>query len=110
MLTKAMLDFRIEKDGTKVVLNNAKKTVRKTTKTNNTQSELIGISEQLKKEAVKEQKSVKQVNTSKKENSSKEVVKKQFNPFNLIWIISLVVLIIYIVYRIYKKLPLLPKF
>jgi len=100
--------FIIEKDGTKVVLNNTKKVYKKTTQKNNTHYELVNNIDELKKETVKEQKAVKQSNTSKKENSSKEVAKKAFNPFNLLWFI-IPLLIIYVFYRIYKKLPLVPK-
>lgn len=64
--------FIIEKDGTKTVLSNIKKTVKKTIQKNNTQTQKSGNSEFMQKEAVKEQKSVKQVNTSKKENKSKQ--------------------------------------
>lgn len=94
--------FIIEKDGTKVVLKNTKKVYKKTTQKNNTQSQIFGNSEQVKKETVKEQKAVKQVNTSKKENSVKKVDKKAFNPFNLLWLIIPIGLI-YFLYRQYKK-------
>lgn len=102
--------FVIGKDGTKVVLNNAKKIVRKTTQKNNTKTELFGNSEQLKKEAVKEQKVIKQESISKKEKSSKELDKKQYNPFNLILFGSIGLLFLWCIYRFYKKLPLVPKF
>jgi len=102
--------FVIEKDGTKVILNNTKKIVRKTTQKNNTQSELIGNSEQLKKDTYKEQKAVKQVIASKKENNSKQIDKKAFNPAKSIIIVFIMILVLYVIYRIYKKLPLLPKF
>lgn len=94
--------FIVEKDGIKTVLKNTTKTVRTEHKKNNTQSELIGNSEQLKKETVKKQKAVKQVNTSKKENSVKKVDKKAFNPLNLLWLIIPIALI-YFLYRQYKK-------
>lgn len=94
--------FIIEKDGTKVVLNNTKKVYKKTTQKNNTQSDIIKNIDEVKKEAVKEQKSIKQVNTSKKENSVKKVDKKAFNPLNLFWLIIPIALI-YFLYRQYKK-------
>lgn len=97
-------------DGKKTILNNSKKTTKTETKKNNTQSESKTDIQETQKEAVKEQKAAKQSNTYKKENSVKNVEKKQYNPFNLIWIGSLVLLVIYIAYRIYKKLPLVPKF
>lgn len=101
--------FVIEKDGTKVILNNAKKIVRKTTQNNNTKSELVNNIDELKKETVKEQKAVKQVVESKKQNSSKQIDKKAFSPFNLLWLL-IPIGIIYVFYRIYKKLPLVSKF
>lgn len=97
-----------ESDGTKTVLNNTKKTVEETIKRNNIQTQLSGNTEQVIKEAVKEQKAVKQVNTSKKGNSAKNIDRKAFNPLNLLWFI-MPLLIIYVFYRIYKKLPLIPK-
>lgn len=101
--------YVIEKDGTKVILNNSKKTVKTETKKNNTQSELVNKTDELKNEVIHEQKAVKQVTVSKKENNSKEIDKKAFSPFNLLWLL-IPALIIYIFYRIYKKLPLVPKF
>lgn len=98
--------YVIEKDGTKVVLNNSKKIVKTETKKNNTQSELFGKTEQLKKEADKEQRAVEQLNVSTKENNSKEVKKEPFNVLNLLWLLIPIALI-YIFYRIYKKLPII---
>jgi len=100
--------FVIEKDGTKLILNNAKKIVRKTTQNNNTKTELVNNIDEFKKEAVKEQKAVKQVVESKKQNSSKQIDKKAFSPFNLLWLL-IPIGIIYVFYRICKKLPLFPK-
>jgi FtsZ-interacting cell division protein ZipA len=98
--------YVIEKDGTKTVLSNAKKIVKKETKKNNTQSELVSKTDELKKESVKEKKAVKQSSASKKENSSKEVKKEPFNWFNMLWFL-IPIAIIYIFYRIYKKLPII---
>lgn len=98
--------YIIEKDGTKVVLNNSKKIVKTETKKNNTQTEQFGKTEQLKKEYEKEQKTIEQANVSTKENSSKEVKKEPFNVLNLFWLIIPIALI-YIFYRIYKKLPII---
>lgn len=101
--------FVIEKDGTKVILNNANKTVKKITQKNNTKSQTFGNSELVQKEVVKEQKKTIQVNTSKKENKSKEVDKKAFNPLWLLLFVP-ILLVLWFVYRKYKQLPLLPKF
>lgn len=100
--------FIIEKDGTKVVLNNSSKIYKKTTQKNNAKIELLEKFEELKKEASKEQKSIKQVNTSKKENSSKQVEKEAFNWFQLLWLL-LPAFIIYWAWRKYKQLTLFPK-
>jgi len=100
--------FVIEKDGTKVVLNNAKKIVRKTTQKNNTITASNTETQESKKETSKEQKAVKEVTASKKENISKQIDKKAFSPFNLLWFL-IPIGIIYVFYRIYKKLPLVPK-
>jgi len=100
--------YVINPDGSKTVFGNAKKTVKKTTKKNNTKSELVSKTDELKKETEHEQKDVKAVTVSKKENSSKQIDKKAFSPFNLLWFI-IPICIIYVFYRIYKKLPLVPK-
>ncbi len=101
--------FVIEKDGTKVILNNANKTVKKTTQKNNTKSQTFGNSELVKNEAVKEQKRTIEVNTSKKENKSKEIDKKAFNPLWLLLFVP-ILLVSWFVYRKYKQLPFVPKF
>lgn len=101
--------FVIEKDGTKVILNNANKTVKKTTQKNNTKSQTFGNSELVQNETIKEQKNTIQVNTSKKENKSKEVDKNAFNPWQLLFFIP-ILLILWFVYRKYKQLPFIPKF
>ena len=101
--------FIIEKDGTKTVLNNSTKTVRKVTNKNNTNTQTAYNTAEVKKEAVKEQKAINNTITSKKENSSKAIEKKQFNPFELLWLI-IPLLIIYWAYRKYKNLPFVPKF
>jgi len=95
--------YVIEKDGTKVVLNNVKKIVKTETKKNNTQTELVNKTDELKKEAEKEQKSVDQVNTSTKENKSKKAEKEPFNLFNPLWFL-IPIAVIYYFYRKYKNL------
>lgn len=95
--------YIIEKDGTKFVLGNSKKTVKTETKKNNIQTEQFGKTEQLKKEAEKEQKSVEQVNTSTKENKSKKAEKEPFNWLNLFWFL-IPIAVIYYFYRKYKNL------
>lgn len=101
--------FVIEKDGTKVVLNNTQKTYKKTIQKNNLKTETEKHIDSVKKEVSKEQKSVKQVNTSKKENKSKQVEKEPFNWISLRWFL-IPALALYLSYRIYKRLPLVPKF
>lgn len=99
----------IDSNGKKTILNNSKKTTKTATKKNNIQSESKTDIQETQKEAVKEQKAIKQLNTSKKENSVKNIKKKQFNPFELLYLI-IPLLIIWIAYRKYKQLPLVPKF
>jgi len=101
--------FIIENDGTKVVLNNVKKTVKKTTQNNNTAVVKESLTTESKKEAVSEQKAVAKINTSNKETKEKQVDKKQFNPFFSICIVAIGLILIWCVYRFYKKLPLVPK-
>lgn len=91
--------FVIEKDGTKVVLNNAKKIVRKTTQNNNTKTELVNNIDELKKEAVKEQKAIKQKEVSVKENSSKEIERKVIPWYYFIIVLA----VLGIIYWILKK-------
>jgi len=101
--------YIIEKDGTKTVLNNASKTIRKVSKKNNAQTQTASNTTEVKKEAVKEQKAIKQVNTYKKENSSKAIDKKQFNVVPLVLVISFIVIALWFIYRKYKNLPFVPK-
>lgn len=101
--------FVIEKDGTKVVLNNVKKTVRKTTQKNNMAVVSNIESTENKNNSFKEQKKVKQANTSKKKIKPKQIYKKQFNPFVTICIGLFGLILLWCVYRFYKKLPLVPK-
>lgn len=102
--------FVIEKDGTKLVLNNAKKTVKKTTQKNNTVVSSNSEHASIENSTSKEQKSVKQINTTKKETKAKQVDKKQFNPFVSICIVAFGLILLWCIYRFYKKLPLVPKF
>lgn len=91
--------FVIEKDGTKVILNNAKKIARKTTKNNNTKTELVNNIDELKNEVFKEQKAIKQKEVSVKENNSKEIERKAIP-----WYYYLLLLItIGIIYWLLKK-------
>lgn len=101
--------FVIEKDGTKLVLNNVKKTVRKTTQKNNTAVVSNMESTENKNNSFKEQKEVKQVNTSKKEIKAKHIDKKQFSPFVSICIGLFGLIFLWCIYRFYKKLPVVPK-
>jgi len=94
----------IDENGKKTILNNSKKTSKSINQKNNTATSKEILQVETKKEAITEQKAVKQVNTSKKENSSKAINKKQFNPFELLWLI-IPLLIIYWAYRKYKNLP-----
>ena len=100
--------FVIEKDGTKVILNNVKKIVRKTTQKNNTVTASNTETQESKKESITDQKEVKEAVASKKENISKQIDKKAFSPFNLL-LFLIPIGIVYVFYRIYKKLPLVPK-
>lgn len=102
--------FVIEKDGTKVVLNNVKKTVKKTTQNNNTAVVSNTEIQEKQNNTSKEQKAVTNTNTTKKESKSKQVDKKQFNPFVSICIGLFGLLLLWCIYRFYKKLPLVPKF
>lgn len=101
--------FVIEKDGTKVVLNNAKKTVKKTTQKNNTAVVSNTEIKEKQNSTYKEQKAVINTNTTKKETKAKQVDKKQFNPFVLMCITAFGLLLLWCVYRFYKNLPLVPK-
>lgn len=95
--------YVIEKDGTKVVLNNSKKIVKTETKKNNTSTVKENFTVENKKDVDKDQKAVEQVNTSTKENGLKEVKKEPFNVFNLLWLL-IPIAVIYYFYRKYKNL------
>jgi hypothetical protein len=100
--------YIIEKDGTKTVLNNATKTVRKVTKKNNTSTRANIAQVQNTKQAVTEQKDVKHVSVSKKKVITKEVKKEAVSWYNWLWLLIIPVMFV-VTYRIYKKLPLVPK-
>lgn len=102
--------FIVEKDGTKVVLNNAKKTIKITTQKNNTAVVSNTEIQEKQNNTSKEQKAVKQVNDTIKENKQKQVDKKQFNPFVSICFVLFGLILFWCIYRFYKKLPLIPKF
>jgi cobalamin biosynthesis Mg chelatase CobN len=93
--------FIIEKDGTKVVLNNTKKTVKKTIQKNNTQSEIKSDSEIKQKEASKDKKAIKRVDESKTYKKQKEVKKGAFPWYYIVLIIGVIVLIFWL-FRKYK--------
>jgi cobalamin biosynthesis Mg chelatase CobN len=101
--------FVIEKDGTKTVLGNVKKTIKKTTQKNNIVTASNVVADEVKKEAVKKQKAIESKEVSTKEVKAKEVDKKQFNPFVSICIVLFCLLVLWCIYRFYKKLPLVPK-
>jgi len=101
--------FVIEKDGTKVVLNNVKKTVKKTTQKNNTKSESAIVKVENLLEVLKQNKEVKQTKTTKKEIKTKQVDKKQFSTFVMMCVVAFGLILLWCVYRFYKKLPLVPK-
>lgn len=94
----------IDSNGKKTILNNSKKKVKTETKKNNTATSKEILQVETKKEAIKEQKSVKHINASKKENTSKEVVKKQFNWLSL-WPIYLILAVVLYFFR--KSIPIL---
>lgn len=93
--------FVIEKDGTKVILNNAKKIVRNTAQKNNTKSESKENVNYESGSNIKEQKSIEQASESTKENTSKKGERQQFSLYHLLWIIIPAGLIYYL-YRRYK--------
>lgn len=94
--------FIIEKDGSKVVLNNAKKIVRHTSQKNNTQSQTNKYVDSLRKDIQKENKAIEAKYEAKKESSEKEVDKKQFNPVWWVIIVFGAIIIIYIVIKRFK--------
>lgn len=93
--------FVIEKDGTKVILNNAKKIVRNTAQKNNTITNTNKYVDSARKEIEKEQKAIEQSSESTKENRSKKGERQQFSLYHLLWIIIPAGLIYYL-YRRYK--------
>lgn len=91
----------IEKDGTKTVLNNTKKTFTKTTKKNNTQNSVVKHNLTTEKKTEKENKNASLINEGNKVISKKEVDKKQFNPITLcIGILFIIVIIVFVLKRL----------
>lgn len=99
--------FVIEKDGTKVVLNNAKKIIRNTAQKNNTQSESKQSAEEVEKESEKDNKNVSLINEGNKTTTKKAVDKKQFNP--VIWHVGMAIFLILLViaYFVLKRLKVI---
>ncbi len=93
--------FLIEKDGTKTVFNNLKKTFKKTTQKNNTKSESNAKSEITQKEAVKEVKKIKLDSDTEKYNKSKLTDKKAYSWYNWLWLLIPIGVIIWL-FRKYK--------
>lgn len=93
--------FVIEKDGTKVILNNAKKIVRNTAQKNNTISNTNQYVYSVQKEIEKEQKAINKKHEEKKENKSKQGERDQFSLYYLLWFV-IPIGVIYYFYRRYK--------
>lgn len=95
--------FVIEKDGSKVVLNNAKKIVRHTSQKNNIQTELVRKTDELKKDSQKESKAIEVKYEAKKESKAKEVEKEQFNPISYYIGFAIFIIILGIAYFVFKR-------
>lgn len=93
--------YIIEKDGTKVVLNNSKKTYKKTIQDNNTKSELKADSEINQKEAVKEEKDIKVSNNTTVIKKSSKTERDAVSMWNWLWLLIPVAVLIWL-FRKYK--------
>lgn len=93
--------FIIEKDGTKVVLNNSKKTYKKTTQDNNTQSELKSDSEAKQKEAVKDKKDIKSSTNTDVVKKSSKTERDEVSMWNWAWLLIPIAFVIWLL-RKYK--------
>lgn len=93
--------FIIEKDGTKVILNNSKKTYKKTTQDNNTQSEIKSDSETKQKEAVKGKKAIKASVSTEVVKKSSKTEREEISMWNWVWLLIPIVAIIWLL-RKYK--------
>lgn len=100
--------FVIEKDGTKVILNNAKKIVRNTSQKNNTQYQTNQYVDSVKKENAKELKSIKQKYSSEKETKSKDIEKKAVNIMQWISIIVFILCFLIFIYVLIKQFKIIP--
>lgn len=96
--------FVIEKDGTKVVLNNTKKTYKETTQKNNTHSESIEKSDDNKKESEIGKNAITENSTIKKESKIKKTEKEQFNWLSLWWLYLIIIAIVYFIWRKFIKI------
>lgn len=96
--------FVIEKDGTKVVLNNAKKTVKKTTQKNNTQTSATENKDESKKEESNQKNNIQKIEESKTENKAKKVDQKQFNWLSLWWLYLIIIGVLYFIWRKFIKI------
>lgn len=91
----------IDENGKKIVLNNSKKTVKKTTQKNNIKSEYKYDSEIIEKEAFKDKKDIKALsntNTIKKES---KIDREAVSMWNWLWLLIPVGIIIWL-FRKYR--------
>lgn len=93
--------YIIEKDGTKVVLNNSKKTYKKTTQDNNTQSELKADSEIKEKEAVKDKKDIEATTNTNVVKKASKTERDAVSMWNWLWLLIPAAFIIWL-FRKYK--------
>jgi len=94
--------FVIEKDGTKVILNNAKKIVRNTTQKNNTQNSVNSKTETTENKYEKENKNISLIDEVNNSISKKEVRKEQFNWLSLWWLYLIIIGSGYFLLKRYK--------
>lgn len=94
--------FVIEKDGTKVILNNAKKIVRNTTQKNNTQTSADTKKEEVKKESDKEQKVIKHFEITKKESILKESKRSGAKWYSYWWIYLIILGVLYFLFKRFR--------
>lgn len=87
----------IDPDGKKTDLNNSKKTTKETTQKNNTKTDNSILSAESYKSELSEQSSINNKSQTNKSNETKNVEKKAWSVFNLLWLLILVP--IYLVYK-----------
>ena len=90
-----------DEEGKKIILNNSKKTIKKITQKNNSQSESKSDSQIIEKEAIKDEKDIKASSNTNTVKKSSKTDRDAVSMWNWLWLLIPVVIIIWL-FRKYR--------